>query len=68
MYLPIVALYTLTHLNGGGCLQHRSRYGNFLRVKLQLISYPSIKTCFLSGQKNRLHETVLLSTHNTCFG
>ena len=27
-----------------------------------------IKTCVLGSQKNRLSETVLLSTHNICFG
>ena len=39
-----------------------------LRVKLRLFSYPSVKTCILGAQKNRLDETVLLSTHNICFG
>ena len=28
----------------------------------------SFNMCFFSAQKNRLIETVLLSTHNTCFG
>ena len=27
-----------------------------------------IQICFLGAQKNRLIETVLLSTHNICFG
>ena len=31
-------------------------------------SYPSILTYVLGAQKNRLIETVLLSTHNICFG
>ena len=39
-----------------------------LCVKLWLFSYPSFKTCVLGAQKNRLIETVLLSTHNICFG
>ena len=33
-----------------------------------MISYQSILTFVLSAQKNRLIETVLLSTHNLCFG
>ena len=33
-----------------------------------IIFYPSVKTCVLGAQKNRLIETVLLSTHNICFG
>ena len=43
-------------------------------VKLLIISFPSIvtyvltKTYVLGAQKNRLIETVLLSTHNICFG
>ena len=32
------------------------------------ISYPSVLTYDLGAQKNLLTETVLLSTHNTCFG
>ena len=35
---------------------------------LSLLSYPSVKTFVLGAQKNRLIETVLLSTHNICFG
>ena len=31
-------------------------------------SYPSVLTCVLGAQKNRLIETVLLSTYNICFG
>ena len=29
--------------------------------------YPSVLTCVLDAKKNRLIETVLLSTHNICF-
>ena len=32
-----------------------------------IFSLPSVLTCF-GAQKNRLIETVLLSTHNICFG
>ena len=34
-----------------------------MSVKLYLFPYPSLKTCVLGPQKNRLTETVLLSTH-----
>ena len=40
----------------------------FYSIKLWLFSKSSAKTCFLDAQKNRLIETVLLSTHNICFG
>ena len=36
--------------------------------KLLIFSYPSVLTYVLDAQKNRLIETVLLSTHNICFG
>ena len=39
-----------------------------LSVKLEIFSYPSVLTFVLGPQKNRLIETVLLSTHNICFG
>ena len=47
---------------------HRASQAKNLSVKLRLFSYPSIYTCVLGAQKNRLIETVLLSTHNICFG
>ena len=34
----------------------------FLSVKVKLYSYPSVRTYVLGAQKNRLIETVLLST------
>ena len=37
-------------------------------IKLCLFSYPSVKTCVVGAQKNRLIEMVLLSTHNICLG
>ena len=37
-------------------------------LELWFFSYPSVKACLLGAQKNRLIETVLLSTHNICFG
>ena len=33
-----------------------------------LLMLPSLLTLVLGSQKNRLIETVLLSTHNICFG
>ena len=39
-----------------------------LSVKLSIFSYPSVVTYVLGAQKSRLIETVLLSTHNICFG
>ena len=39
-----------------------------LSVELRLFSYPLVLTCVLGAQKNRLIETVLLSTDNICFG
>ena len=38
-----------------------------MSIKLKEFSNPSIKTCVLGAQKNRLNETVLLSTNNICF-
>ena len=40
---------------------------NFQRTIVN-ISLPIILTYILGAQKNRLIETVLLSTHNICFG
>ena len=40
---------------------------NIFSVKLQIFSYPSVLSFVLGVQKNRLNETVLLSTHNICF-
>ena len=37
-------------------------------VKLWIFSYPPALTYVLGSQKNRLIETVLLSTHNIHFG
>ena len=43
-------------------------YSKKISIKLRLSSYPSVPTCVLGAQKNRLIETVLLSTHNICCG
>ena len=42
--------------------------GLFCGFKLLIFSYPSVETFVLGIQKNRLNETVLLSTQNICFG
>ena len=39
---------------------------SFLYLKLHLFSYPSILTCVLCAQKNRLIETFRLSSHSIC--
>ena len=43
---------------------HRCRLRNILSVKLQIFSYLSVVAYILGAQKNRLIETVLLSTRN----
>ena len=40
----------------------------FSAEKMLIFSYQSVWSYFLGAQKNRLIETVLLSTHNVCFG
>ena len=41
----------------------------FYERKIVIIFLPiNFKTCVVDAQKNRLIETVLLSTHNICFG
>ena len=42
--------------------------GPFCQIGAQMFSYPSILTHVLGAQKNRLIETVHLSTHNIGFG
>ena len=39
-----------------------------MSVKLLVFLYLSALTCVLGAKKNGLIETVLLSTHNICFG
>ena len=65
--LNLVVLKKL--ISPGPCsILHRFRNTQFLSVKLLIFSYPSVLTCVLAAQKNRLSETVLLSTGNICFG
>ena len=48
-------------------LGHRFRVNNFFQRKiLNIFLSVSFNICF-AAQKNRLIETVLLSTHNICF-
>ena len=48
--------------------KHRSREAKYFSVKLYIFSYLSVLTFVLGAQKNRLNETVLLSTHNIWIG
>ena len=41
---------------------------NFSAYIINIFSYSSISTYVIGAQKNHLNETVLLSTHNICFG
>ena len=53
------------------CMELPILYGHKIAkkiVKLQIFSYPSFLAYVLGAQKNRLIETVLLGTHNICFG
>ena len=43
-------------------------YKKHYSVKLSIFSYPYFLVYVLGAQKNCLNETVLLSTHNICFG
>ena len=47
---------------------HRASLAKTFSVKLVLSTYLSFETCVLGDQTSRLIETVLLSTHNICFG
>ena len=47
---------------------HSYRLTKIFSHKIFIFSCPSILTYVLGAQKNRLIETVLLSTHNICFG
>ena len=47
---------------------YRFRKTKCLSVKMLVFSYPSLIAYVLGAQKNRLNETVLLSTHNICIG
>ena len=60
-------IFLVTHENSDSEF-HRFRETKFLGLKLQIFSYPSVLTYVLGVQKNRLIETVLLSTHNIYFG
>ena len=43
------------------------KINKFFERKIVNISYPSVLTYVLGAQKNRLNDTILLSTHNICF-
>ena len=70
IYFIIVLLHyilTLLHWERPK-LSHKFRLTKLLRVKVLIFSYPWILTYVLGAQKNRLIETVLLSTHDICLG
>ena len=57
------------HISSFSChynRHHRFSLTKFLSINCQY--YLSVLTCVLGAQKNRLIETVLLSTHSICFG
>ena len=61
----------LLHHSGSTRIHNRKVIGpvkQFFFVKVSLSSYPSIYTYVVGAQKNHLIETVLLNTHNICFG
>ena len=71
----MVCRCTMTNHIKGGCnavfqsdLVCLCPYTKMFSIKLSIFSYPSVLTYVLGAQKNRLNETVLLSTHNICFG
>ena len=47
---------------------HIGPHRQVFESNIVIIPYPSVQTCVLVSQKNHLIETVLLSTHNICFG
>ena len=53
---------------GWGIIKIIFSHAKLFCVKLRLFSHPWVKTCVLGALKNRLVETVVLSTHNICFG
>ena len=61
---PVGTYSNLTGLNGN----YSFRLAKLSTVKLVLFIYPSIEINVFGAQKNRLIETVLLRTHNICFG
>ena len=48
--------------------KHRFRLRKNFSIKLLIFTYPSVLTYVLGAKKICLFETVLLSTHNICFG
>ena len=67
-YSPLIAHAGISR-DTAGCLKFGSNLGIDKQFcfcgKVLIFSYPSD---FLGDQKNHLIETVLLSTHNICFG
>ena len=56
-------------LFGNYNLSNRASLAKKNQRKIEIFSYPSVLTCVLGEQQEHsLNETVLLSTHNICFG
>ena len=62
LYITLAVVATALELHWQCLLKSRL----FLSMELRILSYPSVLTFVLGVQKNRLIETVLLSTHNLC--
>ena len=68
-YVVTIACGTMKMTRTVTCkYNHTFRLKINFSVKMLIFSYPSIFTYILGAQKNHLIDTVLLSTHNICFG
>ena len=61
--MSLVQLVIMVCFDAGQQMHQR-----LLSIKLSILSYSSVSAYVLGAQKNRLIQTVLLSTHNICFG
>ena len=55
-------------LRGLYCNTYQNEACGIFESKFVIFFYPIVLTYVFGAQKNRLIETVLLSTHNICFG
>ena len=60
-------MYQLSYYNGSALFRPPAKQKSG-GERMVIFSYLSVQTFVLDAQKNRLIETVLLSTHNICFG
>ena len=70
IYSPIInkRLFLVPEIKRNTCILIGQDNRKKISVKLSIFPYPSVLTYDLGAQKNRLIETVLLSTHNIYFG